>query len=330
MNTHTRSFWMPLLIGVLIGLLGPISVSAQETLVYTESFQNFTGGDVRNQEPESVTATPNLFTSNYGWYEYTSNTANLETGASAGIGAASGGNPFFDFGYYFSFMFGNPYYTLVWTDESPVTRTPTNEVSRITFEVRNGPATRSGASVYPTYFAVRIGGQWYMTTSDFDLNNDSGENVWTPKEFQWTTAASAWRRITLTEANPLWGKHLVPDLAPGAVLSSPLPDGNIEAFGIFFDRVGGVINNSSARFDELKVYTEVVEQTDFELRVRPRPGGGIIFTTRAGKSYQVKTSTTLADGSFVNVGSPIPGTGGEVEYPDSIPDGRLFYCVEEL
>ena len=63
-------------------------------------------------------------------------------------------------------------------------------------------------------------------------------------------------------------------------------------------------------------------------------GGSVLVQVRsyAGHAYQLQRSTSLAPGSWENIGSPTPGSGGILTLIDSagLSGGRGFYRVVTL
>src|SRR3974390_622026 len=98
--------------------------------------------------------------------------------------------------------------------------------------------------------AVQIGGNWYVTSQVFSntVSVSSGANFNSLAQqvsFTWTTAASAWDSLTFVP-----GASLV----LGSALTSPLPGGNIPAFGLYSAQDPGS-GNATRRFDTFEIDT---------------------------------------------------------------------------
>ena len=118
------------------------------------------------------------------------------------------------------------------------------EITRVTWWHNSSPGNDQANWDPDTRFMVKIGGQWYVTTEIDDTPNvESGAEV----EFTFTTEGSSWLPITAdTEENWLVGEPL----------SGSLPDGNIEAIGMYAYHPS---NSGSQHFDELEIYAKPAE-----------------------------------------------------------------------
>lgn len=215
--------------------------------IYREIFPNNTGGDLR---PIGSGNTHGTFApANTGWqlWANTSETATAvsnetnnsnQTGlafdtplgssavainsnpSSPGTGNNAAGRTFTGLGTWGAY--------LLFTDEYTVdtTATPVASVSWM---------TRNTSSSETSRVAVRIADQWYASNATF-----TNANSWETKTFTFTTAASAWRTVAFAEGSPL--------LVSTTTLTSPLPAGNITAFGLFTDN-----SNDTARIDDFTI-----------------------------------------------------------------------------
>jgi hypothetical protein len=113
-------------------------------------------------------------------------------------------------------------------------------------------STVNGSFGIPWFrIAVEIGGNWYASTAAFNNSvsvatasvfNSQAQKV----TFNWTTAASAWDSLSFTPGTTL---------VLGSTLASPLPGGNITAFGLYSDQEPGTAGPGSAtrRFDTFQI-----------------------------------------------------------------------------
>ena len=151
---------------------------------------------------------------------------------------------------------------LVWHD------TPTNfqnhTISNIIFYSKNNAAASTERIV------VRIGGQWYASTAT--LNDTSTNAAWASNYFAFTTAASAWRSLQTNT------------LALGAVLGSPLPNGNISGIGLF-----GQIqaDTGKIRLDEFRIEGNAVAMPPTASTPVAAPGTNVLSGTSVSLTVPV-------------------------------------------
>jgi len=121
------------------------------------------------------------------------------------------------------------------------------EITRVTWQDNSGNDGELIENM--VHFMVKIGGQWYVTDQGY-TKDEPGREAWELKEHPFTTAGSDWRTLTADVTLP-WEL--------GATLTGDLPDGNIEAIGIYalHQPIMG-----SMRIDELQIYAEPVEGGD--------------------------------------------------------------------
>jgi hypothetical protein len=124
-----------------------------------------------------------------------------------------------------TFNFSTP--ALFWTNAGPALADCA--ISNVIFFTKNNANTSTERVV------VRIAGQWYATTNLF---RDSTANAsWASNHFAFTRAATSWQTLDTNT------------LTLGATLSNPLPDGNIEAVGLY----GVVPVTGKIRMDQFSV-----------------------------------------------------------------------------
>ena len=134
------------------------------------------------------------------------------------------------------------YQTLYTVD---TTATPIQDISFYAGSAANGTFGIPGARI-----AVQIDGNWYATAQVFanTVAVSSGANFNSLSQqqiFTWTTDASAWDSLTFVPGSTL---------VLGSALTSPLPGGNVTAFGLYSDQEPGA-GNATRRFDTYQIDT---------------------------------------------------------------------------
>ena len=129
--------------------------------------------------------------------------------------------------------------------------TTANPIQDISFYA--GSAANAISGIPGFRIAVQIDGNWYASTAVLantvavataGVFNTGAQKV----TFNWTTDASAWDSLSFT---PTVG--LVPGtLVLGSTLVSPLPGGNITAFGLYSDTVTGT-GGATRRVDTFQI-----------------------------------------------------------------------------
>ena len=144
--------------------------------------------------------------------------------------------------------------------------------------------------------AVRIAGQWYISTEGFtnpavtsggDFSAQAEQ-----KTFAFTTMASAWQTLDFSAGNVL---------APGDGLTAQLPGGDIEAFGLY------VLNSSTNESKTLRFDTYEIQVTDT---------APLLFNVTGGGTYcsdEVTAQSIGLDGSQSNVNYTLSRDGSAVE-----------------
>lgn len=131
----------------------------------------------------------------------------------------------------------------VWTDEYLIVRGQ-NNLSQISWY--QGNAAKDDV----VRFAVKIGGQWYVTSQEFTQDNQISStsgfaNNAELMTFTFTSDASAWRELSFTAGSNL--------SLNSSSLSSDLPLGDITAFGLYVDNKSGTL-----RFDTYEIQATAI------------------------------------------------------------------------
>ncbi|HYG24310.1 MAG TPA: immunoglobulin domain-containing protein [Verrucomicrobiae bacterium] len=124
-----------------------------------------------------------------------------------------------------TFGFSTP--SLFWTNAGPALQD--SAISNIVFFTKNNANTSTERVV------VQIAGQWYAATNIF--RDNGGNSVWASNYFAFTREATSWQMLDTNT------------LTLGATLSNPLPEGNIEAVGLY----GIVPVSGKIRMDQFSV-----------------------------------------------------------------------------
>ena len=172
--------------------------------------------------------------------------------------------------------------------------TPIQTISFYCASAANGAYGIPGARI-----AVQIGGNWYVTSQVFSntVSVSSGSNVNSLAQqvtFTWTTAASAWDSLTFVP-----GASLV----LGSALTSPLPGGNLTAFGLYSDQEPGG-GNATRRFDTFEIDTGVAAGPPIAgFYGSPTNGPAALPVTFTDTSSGIITnwSWTFGDGGITNL-----------------------------
>lgn len=133
---------------------------------------------------------------------------------------------------------------LMYTTEYLIARGK-REISKASFYMGNADAVQRMA------FAIRISTQWYITAEDFNSAATTAANF--PTQAGLFTflldlkTAGKWKLFTLTTGVTM---------GPGAVVNGPLPEGDINAFGLYNYRSDGTSSGNAARVDTLEIYTK--------------------------------------------------------------------------
>jgi hypothetical protein len=138
-----------------------------------------------------------------------------------------------------------PVNTMVWTSEYPVAQAGLQKFSWYLHDYRDAG---SPGGVITQTLAVKIGGAWYASTTNFSNNDYNG---WLKVEVNFSTAGSNWKAFDFTP-----GASLDQDLSDNAALTGSLPSGTIDAFGIYV-KMGGPkpANGYWARIDTFEIFT---------------------------------------------------------------------------
>jgi hypothetical protein len=116
--------------------------------------------------------------------------------------------------------------SLIWTNTT--TSLQGRTITNISFYTKNNSSSSTER------IAVQVGGQWYASTQSF--NDAGGNSVWAFNSFTFTTNAAAWQVLNTNT------------LTLGAPLASPLPDGNVQAVGVY-----GAMPSGKIRVDGFSV-----------------------------------------------------------------------------
>ena len=205
---------------------------SQAAVIYRETFSSTT-----NEAPSS----------NVDWFSLSGSTANQTTNWRlsnangkptdlSNVNAGSSGQTVQ--GFLFDSLTSNGQPTLVYTTEYLIDRTQ-YDLTSFSWYLGNGNTTD------PARLAIRIGSDWFATNTTFlsDLAVANAGEFSTKaglETFNWTTAASAWRDLTVIPGTSL--------AVAGTARTNPLPTGNIDAFGVFFDT-----RNANQRIDTFEI-----------------------------------------------------------------------------
>jgi hypothetical protein len=133
-----------------------------------------------------------------------------------------------------------------WTSEY-IVDTSVNAINSISFYIGN-----SSPSIN-TRVAIRINGSWYASAATF---TNAASSVFEAKTLTWTNSSTSWHSLTndgsmtINSGNGLATTIAGTSLALGSLLQSELPNGNITAFGLFFDSIP---NAGTARTDYFQI-----------------------------------------------------------------------------
>ncbi len=224
MNALTRASLI-----VAMGLL--LGTQAHAEVIYTEGFDDDTAPSDR------------AGLSNVGWYghvnvpgdppEYAKNFSD------------STNDPIFQYngsvGSYGYASLTNYDEVIAWTTEPGSVSTLLLE--SISFKVKNNIAEDF------VRIAVRIGSDWFATDEAYGVTSSS----FTLREFEWTTAAAAWRDLTFEPGTAL--------SVASSARTSDLPSGSVDAFGLFIDPNA----TNAVRFDDFTISATVPEPSTLTL-----------------------------------------------------------------
>ena len=218
MNALTRASLI-----VAMGLL--LGTQAQADVIYTEGFDDDTAPSDR----------AGLL--NVGWYGHVN--VQGDPPEYAKNFSDSTNDPIFQFngsaGSYGYASLTNYDEVIAWTTEPGSVSTLLLE--SISFKVKNNIA---GDFVR---IAVRIGSDWFATDEAY-----GGTGSFTLREFEWTTAAAAWRDLTFEPGTAL--------SVASSARTSDLPSGSVDAFGLFIDPNA----TGAVRFDDFTISATAVPE----------------------------------------------------------------------
>lgn len=137
---------------------------------------------------------------------------------------------------------------LAWTNEFAAFDRSVEEITTLSFVSNNNN------NVGTMRFAVQIGTTWYATNQTFTHAGGGAASTWATtgeiETFNFTTVAAAWRMLNFTPNSTL---------SLGAVLSSDLPSGNLNAAGILIEG-----------------NTDIVRYDNFQINQVPEPSAAVL------------------------------------------------------
>jgi hypothetical protein len=259
-------------------------LNAQEEVVYHERFVN-------------TTQTGELWPAEKGWFSFVfaDSAIDISENSDAIENFQLGNSPWLgveisfddnDFGFMAPWRWEAEPYEIIVATEVPISRTG-QEITQVTwYMAKNANAVGSDA---PSRLMVKISDQWYASEATFQNTTGTTHTDWELQTFEWTTAASEWRTVTV---NP--GENF----SRGDLLASDLPSGDIQGIGWYHFQNVTTAQGHSVLWDELMVYAEPAEN-----------GGG------GDKGPGPFSELDLVDGQFVDTGDWLGGFVDVSGYP---------------
>jgi hypothetical protein len=225
-----------------LGLLALTSAVSAQSVVYRETFNNTTAGNLGIGAAgwsfrHGLTAvTTGIQTTNTGISSVTGSPVDLG-------GVNSGSTDVSATGLAFTSLSLSDGDGIFYTNEYTVARS-VNEIDTISWFQGNAISGNTFRVV------VQIGGAWYASE-----NANSGPTVTSATDFDtlaeersftWTTEASAWRNLSFTPGT---------SLSLGALLSDALPTGDLTGFGLYTNNRSGTL-----RFDTFAITATAIPE----------------------------------------------------------------------